>query len=127
MEKEKITKLKFNKSASVWRKVQEGLNIFGICCNPECKAHEKEVIFLPNFEEHIFNLNDNITKITCPICHTIIKLKTCGFWKCEYQFIGDKIEGGKKVHVDTKSKETNGDNFEYFNPYKNQTRKLYRR
>ena len=116
--KGKIQNLEFSKSAPKWRKVQEGLNIFGICCNPQCKAYKKEVIFIPHLEEdkHIFNLNDNITNILCPICHLIIKIKTCGFWKCEYQFIGAKIEKGKLENFDSGPKETKDNEFEYFDP-----------
>ena len=47
----------------------------------------------------------------------IIVPKTCGFWNCEYQFVGNKIEEGALKHVDTKNKETK--DFEYFNPYEN--------
>jgi len=59
--------------------------------------------------------------IKCPMCDKIIIPKTCGFWKCEYQFIGDKIEEGDLKHVDTKCKETKDDNFEYYNPYENKS------
>ena len=125
VENSKVQKLNFSKSAPEWRYVKKGLNLFGICQNKSCKAFKKEVIF--NGEREIikgiinekFNLQENIENIICPICGGIVIPKTCGFWDCEYQFIGDKIEGGKKVHVDSKSKETNGDDFEYFNPYEN--------
>ena len=119
--KGKIKNLKFSKSAPEWRKVQEGLNIFGNCENSECKAHEKEVVFMPDSEndKHIFNLNDNIVNIKCPICRSIIKLRTCGFWKCEYQFIGQKIEKGKLEDFDSGPKETKDNEFEYFDPSDN--------
>ena len=29
------------------------------------------------------------------MCNGLVVPKTCGFWKCEYQFEGDKIEDGK--------------------------------
>ena len=122
VENSKVQKLKFSKSTPEWRYVTKGLNLFGICQNNSCKAFKKEVIFNRQRKGIInekFNLQENIENIICPICEGIVIPKTCGFWKCEYQFIGDKIEGGKKVHVDTKCKETNGDDFEYFNPYEN--------
>ena len=53
------------------------------------------------------------------MCNGIVIPETCGFWKCEYQFDGDKIEEGQLKHIDTKSKETIGDNFEYFTPNEN--------
>jgi len=119
LSKGKIKELKFGKNAPDWRKVQEGLNIFGICCNPKCIAYKKEVVFMPNLFDHKFNLNDNITNIKCPICKTIIKLKTCGFWKCEYQFIGQKIENGILIDFDSKPKETKNNEFEYYDPSEN--------
>ena len=122
VENSNVQKLEFSKNAPKWRYVKKGLNLFGICQNNSCKAFNKEVIFNRHGGGIInekFNLQENIYKITCPICEGIIIPKTCGFWDCEYQFIGDKIEGGKRVHVDTKCKETNGDEFEYFNPYEN--------
>ena len=119
--KEKTKELKFSESAPPWRKVKEGLNIFGICENDECKAHKKEVVYIPkdNNEEHKLNLNDNIDQIICPICQTIIKVKTCGFWKCEYQFIGKKIEKGRLIDYNSMPKETKNDKFEYFDPSDN--------
>ena len=121
--KGKVKELKFSKSAPEWRKVQKGLNIFGICCNPDCKAHEKEVVFTPNPNNDknifIFNLNDNVINIKCPICDSIIKLKTCGFWKCEYQFIGQKIEKGRLEDFNSCPKETKGNEFDYFDPSDN--------
>ena len=67
----------------------------------------------------IFNLNDNLVNIICPICEKIIKPKTCGFYKCEYQFKGKKIEEGEVKYYDSKTKETNEGNFEYYDPLEN--------
>ena len=113
-------KLTFSPNAPKWRIVTNGLNIFGICQNDQCKAFNEEVIHMVGINIK-FNLNENIENIKCPICEGIIIPKTCGFWRCEYQFIGDKIEKGKKKHINTQSKETNGDDFEYFNPNDNGT------
>ena len=81
---------------------------------PKQQLQKKEVVF-HGIEKGIinekFNLQENIENIKYPICKGIIFPKTRGFWNCEYQFIGDKIVGGKKVHLDTKCKETNGDEF----------------
>lgn len=79
----------------------------------------KEVIFNGNRIINLaFNLNQNIENIKCPICDFIIIPKTCGFYKCEYQFVGDnKIENWKKIHFDSAPKETEGDTFDYFDPY----------
>ena len=48
-----------------------------------------------------------------------MKPKTCGFWKCEYQFDGKKIEEGEVKSFKTEPKETKDDNFEYFDPFEN--------
>lgn len=66
-----------------------------------------------------FNLNEEILNIKCPICKKIIRPKTCGFWQCEYQFQGRKIEDGELKSFDTKPKETCEDKFEYFDPFGN--------
>ena len=113
-----IQNLGFSDSAPEWREVTKGLNLFGICKNKDCRAFDKEVVHKEGINQK-FNLQNNVLNIKCPICKGIIVPKTCGFWECEYQFVGDKIEEGKLKHIDTKSKETKGDNFEYFAPYDN--------
>jgi len=121
VEKGIVKNLSFSHSAPKWRAVIQGLNIFGICKNSKCEAFDKEVVYRVGIIHKKFNLQENVTKIKCPICDKIILPKTCGFWKCEYQFEGDKIEEGDLKHIDTKCKETKGDNFEYFNPYENKS------
>ena len=115
IEKGKVIELCFSKNAPEWRSVIKGLNLFGICENEKCKAYKKEVIHKVGFPKKKFSIGDNITEIKCPICDCIIISKTCGFWECEYQFIGDKIEKGKMIHVDTNPKVV-GNKFEYFSP-----------
>ena len=118
VEKGVIQKLEFSDSAPKWRSVTQGLNLFGICKNGKCIAHNKEVVFQVGINKK-YNLQENVLNIKCPMCIGIIVPKTCGFWNCEYQFEGDKIEEGELKHIDTKSKETKDDDFEYFNPYEN--------
>ena len=117
----KIKELKFSKNAPKWRIVNKGLNIFGICKNRKCEAFNKEVIYKTFLSEKglTFNLNEQIPNIKCPICNKIIKPKTCGFYKCEYQFKGKKIEDGEIVYYDSKTKEAYEDKFEYYDPYEN--------
>ena len=45
VEKGVIQKLEFSDSAPKWRSVTKGLNLFGICKNGKCIAHNKEVVF----------------------------------------------------------------------------------
>jgi len=115
IEKGKIIILPFSEDAPEWRSVIKGLNLFGICENDKCKAYKKEVIHKVGFPKTKFSIGDNIEEIKCPICGCIIISQSCGFWECEYQFIGDKIEKGKKIHVDTNPKEV-GNKFEFFSP-----------
>ena len=104
-----------------WRKVYKGLNIFGTCNNPKCEKYNSEVVYPTILENQklIFNLNKEILNIKCPICKKIIKTKKFGFWKCEYQIIGKKISEGESTDFDSKPKEINGDNIEYFALFEN--------
>lgn len=40
------------------------------------------------------------------MCHKIITLKGCGLYKCEYQFIGAKIQDVEVKQFDSRNKET---------------------
>ena len=122
--KEKVTYLKFSKTAPIYRTIKEGLNIFGICQNKECIANQKEVVYIPenmDIEDNYFKFNviEQIKNMICPICQRIIKSKTLGFYKCEYQIIGEKIEEGILKQYDSKPKETKDDKFEYFDSDEN--------
>ena len=123
--KEKITYLKFDKNAPKYRKVGKGLNIFGICEYPRCEAHKEEVIYIPKkmvLEDNTFfkySINKEIKNIVCPLCNKIIKIKTFGFYQCEYQIKGEKIENGDIVLYNSKPKDTKDDEFEYFDPEEN--------
>ena len=116
----KIKQLSLSKDAPKWRYISEGLNIFGICEYPECEAYKKEVIFrtskaLPE-EGLIFDIFENRGNIRCPICSKIFDPKTCGFYKCEYQFIGTKKENFEEVEYNSEPKEAKGNNLEYYKP-----------
>lgn len=123
----KPSTLPFSNSAPKWRLVKKGLNIFGICVNNTCKAYKKEVIYngkdlySEGIIEKRFDMIENMDKIICPLCEKIITPKTCGFYLCEYQCIGDKIENGEKIHVETEPIETKDDDFEYYDPLKGKT------
>ena len=119
---EKIIRLDFSAKAPKWRSVEKGLNIFGVCKNSKCKAFKREVVHKVGFPfepEYKFDLKKEVRNIKCPMCDKIIKAKTCGFWKCEYQFSGITIEDGEQKEFDSNPKETKSDEFEYFDPYAN--------
>ena len=117
------------KDAPKWRIISTGLNLFGLCLNKKCQAYRKEVIFRTNENSilpengMIFDMVEKSNKIKCPICNKIFTPNTCGFYKCEYQFIGDKLENGDEIHFDSATRETKGNNVEYYQPTKgNQAR-----
>ena len=121
-----IKQLKLSKNPLKWRKVKRGLNIFGKCENKKCQASGKEVIYktykdnkinLPE-EGIIFDMVEELNIIKCPICDKIFRPTTCGFYKCEYQFIGEKFKKGDQVHYDSKTRETKEEKIEYYNPKK---------
>ena len=117
----KIINLDFNKNAPNLRIINKGLNIFGFCNNSICKAYMKEMVYkiVLSKDGLKFNLNERVADIRCPICNEIIKLKTCGFYDCEYQFIGKKIANGEIYQFDSKTRETKENNFEYYDVFKN--------
>ena len=117
----KVKELKFDEKAPKWREVNNGLNIFGICRNKKCEAFQKEVIHKTNLTKKglVFNLNEEITNIKCPMCYKIIELKTCGFYECEYQFKGRSIREGDVKDFDSKTRETKDGKFEYYDPSNN--------
>ena len=113
-------KLVISHNAPRWREIGKGLNIFGICQNPKCDSWKKEVVYKTKLNDKlVFILNDEILNIICPICLKIIKVKTCGFYKCEYQFEGKMIKEGELKNYDSKAKETHGNDFEYFDAFEN--------
>ena len=104
---------------SKYRDAFKGLNLLGICQNNSCKNFKKEVMYHNEYTGIInkkFNFQRNIENIKCPYCERIFIPKTCAFLDCEYQIIGDKIENGKKVHID-KCKESSDSGFDFFNPF----------
>ena len=112
--------LEFSKNASKWRKVCEGLNLFGKCIYEYCEAFNKEVIFKVGINVK-FDLNKKKKEIVCPICHKNFIPLTLGFWKCEYQIKGEKLKNGEYRKVNINGKETKDDNFEYFDANENGT------
>ena len=116
----KIKKLKFVKNAPEWRRVHEGLNLFGKCINKDCKAFNKEVIH-PKSNTIKFSIDQQKREIKCPICNKNFMPLTFGFWKCEYQIKGEKLYEGDYEDIDINGKETREKYFEYFDPYKSGT------
>ena len=119
-ESTKTKKLKLSKNAPKWRKVSKGLNLFGKCINKKCEAYDNEVVYIAGINIK-FDFNSDRKDIKCPMCSKNFIPNTMGFWKCEYQIKGEKLKNGDYEEVDINGKETKGDNFEYYDPHKNDT------
>ena len=109
----KTKKLKFSKNAAKWRKVSQGLNLFGKCINKKCEAYGNEVIFIAGINVK-FDINLKAKEIVCPICSKNFIPNTLGFWKCEYQIKGEKLKNGEYIQININGKETKGNDFEYY-------------
>ena len=116
----KTKKLQIVKDPPKWRLISVGLNLFGKCKNKKCKVFNKEVAYSVGINQK-FDFNEKIENIRCPICSKNFLPVTMGFYKCEYQIKGKKFKDGAYEIVDINGKETNGDDFEYFDPYKNKS------
>ena len=60
VEKGLIQNLPFSESAPIWRSVEKGLNLFGICKFSKCEAFEKEVVYTSsskNFSKFLPNIS----------------------------------------------------------------------
>ena len=118
-----VKQIGLSKKAPKWRIISKGLNLFGICKNKKCDAFKNEVVFKTldgeiQQEGYIFDMIESRSKIRCPICNKIFDPTTCGFYKCEYQFIGEKLEDGENASYDSKTRETKGNTVEYYDPKK---------
>ena len=112
--------LKFSTNAPKWRKVCEGLNLFGKCNYNKCEAYKKEVIYTVGINKK-FDFNSQKKEIKCPICNKNFIPLTLGFWKCEYQIKGEKLKNGEYIRININGRETKGDDFEYFDTDENGT------
>ena len=116
----KLKSIDLGKKPPIWRQIKKGLNFFGICDNSNCKVFKKEVVYCTDLKDKLlFDLNEKVLDIKCPICSKIMKLKSCGFWDCEYQIIGKRIIEGDLKEYETKTKEANNDNLDYFDDLEN--------
>lgn len=119
-DKNKTKKLKFSENAPKWRRVEKGLNLFGKCIHKECIAYGKEVIYIVgnNIE---FDFDKQKKEIVCPICFKNFMPLSLGFWQCEYQIKGLKLQNGEYKTININGRETKDNDFEYYDPYDNGT------
>ncbi|EEY54947.1 ubiquitin family RING domain-containing protein [Phytophthora infestans T30-4] len=77
-----------------WRIVRRGLNIEGRCKNVECAAYQHMVIHPKQYEAFNLMRDDDIR---CPICHSKVKPRTCGFYDCVWKFDGTQEQNGFSI------------------------------
>ena len=97
----------------------KGLNLFKKCKNQNCVYNKKDEFtgkeVITNYElkeKFIYVLKEE----KCEKCGNDLELITCGFWKCEYQFIGKYKQNGIIHDYESKPKETEENDFDYFDP-----------
>ncbi|OQS02985.1 hypothetical protein THRCLA_04696 [Thraustotheca clavata] len=76
-----------------WRQVRVGLNIHGICTNPNCVTRGRNVIVPQGIRP--FSLFSHACD--CPMCNGVIQATSCGFYSCEWRFEG--ILNASQMHV----------------------------
>ena len=89
----KIKLIGLSNKAPEWRKVNKGINLFGICECKNCKAYNKEVIHM--IKENKYSLTENNGLMKCPICENNVQSKTVGFFNCYYNYYGIKYDEDK--------------------------------
>ena len=116
--KNRIKELKFSEDAPSYRRVDNGINIFGICNFKKCNAYKKEVVVM--IKEKKFDLIKQKNNLYCPECEAPINPKTVGFYLCKFKIYGKKVENGKEIYFDSKIDEANDKNsVKYFDPEEN--------
>ena len=108
----------FSDSAPSYRRVTQGINIYGICKSKKCKIYKKEVI-APLKGVKKFNLIKERDDLECPECGGVISPKTVGFYYCEYNVKGCKFENKETKPFEFNGKASNKDSIQYYSPEKN--------
>ena len=109
----------FEISSLPYRKVSNGINIFGICKKKNCPAYNKEVI-VPLEKINTYDLIKEREKMCCPLCQGHILPLTVGFYLCDYQREGNIFEDGiKTMNIEGKSDKEKI--IKYYNPNDNMT------
>lgn len=107
--------LEFSYEAPEWRSVLDGLSIFGICYNKNCKAYSYEVVHSRGFND--FELSYHKAEITCPICSENIMPVSCGFYNCEWSCTSLSIDELEPKVISKEWKRVEN-KFIYFDGYK---------
>ncbi|UJR37351.1 hypothetical protein I4U23_030059 [Adineta vaga] len=70
-----------------WRRIESGASLLGMCTNPECNAHRKEVIIPLGFKTYDIVV-DPSSLARCPICTTYVNISKLGFNRCQWRLHG---------------------------------------
>ncbi len=82
------SKVQWSKSAPKWRVCYPGLCMEGICDNYECDAYKELVICNLEFGEFNLGNEQDMYRVRCPICDTMVTATTCGFNNCNWSVAG---------------------------------------
>ena len=94
--------------SKLYRKITNGINIYGVCNFKKCLVFNKEIIIhLKGITS--LDLKEEFHSFRCPICDNIIIPLTLGFYLCKYKIEGKKLEYGeiKRICINNKSDNVN--------------------
>ena len=109
--------------SKLYRKINSGINIFGICKFEKCLVFDKEII-VPLKGIKSFNFKKKLWSLSCPICDHVIKPLTFGFYLCKYKIEGKIIENSQIKSISIKDKSDNNEMIKFYDP-KNNKRNLF--
>jgi hypothetical protein len=90
----------FSSQAPNWRIVIPGLNLYGKCDTPTCKAY-KNVIWTQK-GMGTFNIGKETKTSKCPMCNAkAVNITNLGFTDCQYTIEGEQETGLKVVEEKT--------------------------
>ena len=88
--------IQFSPDAPSYRRVSKGINIYGACVNPQCRAHNDGGVYVM-IKEKKLDLIKNKDKLLCPECKVPINPESVAFYLCRYTIYGKKIEDDRIV------------------------------
>lgn len=88
--------IQFSPDAPSYRRVSKGINIYGACKNPQCRAHNDGGVYVM-IKEKKLDLIKNKDKLLCPECKVPINPESVAFYLCRYTIYGKKIEDDRIV------------------------------
>lgn len=113
LDAENEIRISLQRSGPPWRRVARGLNLLGICLNPNCNAYKQEVAIKKGFG--VFDLKNKLFKVEspCPCCgKQVSEVNNCGFFKCIFSIEGAiKSQSGNPKEIKRVKVEAPNDRF----------------